>query len=136
MTAVTFRPHHFLCTLCFKGKGYSPTFIANYKEIYQNLHKEKGEHTPIKVVSHTDSICSPCPHKRDLTCAAQEKINKLDDAHAAVLEINAGDVLTWQQGKQRIKEKMTLEKFHTICAPCEWKKYGICEETLKNFHEE
>jgi hypothetical protein len=136
MTPIHFRPHHFLCTLGFQGKGYSPSFVANYQEIHAQLHSANGDNTSIHVVAHTDSICAPCPHKRDLNCAAQEKITRLDQLHAEVLAIKPGDVLTWGEGKQRIKEKMTLEKFHTICESCEWKKYGMCEKTLRHFLEE
>lgn len=134
MNAINFRPHHFLCTLCFKGKGYSPNFIRNYKKIFAQLNSEGGDQTKITVVNHTDSICSPCPHKRELACASQEKITSLDNGHAAVLELQTGETLTWQAAKQRIKDKMTLEKFHHICEPCSWKAYGLCEETLRLLH--
>ena len=32
-----FRPHHFLCTLGFQGKGYSPGFVANFQAIADRL---------------------------------------------------------------------------------------------------
>ena len=129
MDKINFRPHHFLCTLCFQGKGYSPDFIRNYKDIVKNLADE----SLIQVTEHTDSICAPCPHKRELKCASQEKIAALDKNHAEVLELESEEVLTWQEAKQRIKQHMTLEKFHKICAPCSWKEYGICEKILTEF---
>jgi uncharacterized protein len=129
MDNISFRPHHFMCTLCFQGKGYSPDFIRNYKNIVKNLTDE----TPIHVTEHTDSICAPCPHKRELKCASQEKIASLDKSHAEVLKLQPDETLTWAQAKERIKKHMTLEKFHKICEPCSWKSYGLCESVLTKF---
>jgi hypothetical protein len=126
---LTFRPHHFLCTLCFQGKGYSPEFIANYKDIVKNLNNE----TVIKITQGTDSICAPCPHKRELKCASQEKIEFLDKQHQEVLELKPNETLTWKEAKEKIKNKLTLEKFHQICDTCSWKSYGICEQVLTKF---
>ena len=130
---IAFRPHHFLCTLCFQGKGYSPDFIRNYKKIVKELKSDEGDKTPIVVTSVTDSICAPCPNKQDLLCKTQAKITALDEAHAAVLALQAGEHLTWGEAKQRIKEKMTLADFHKICEPCSWKSYGLCETVLTDF---
>lgn len=127
---INFRPHHFLCTLCFQGKGYSLAFVANYESIAAHIKEDPA--SPIKVVNRTDSICDPCPHKQGALCDAQEKIATLDAAHSAALDIRPGDVLTWTEAQQRIADKLTLAKFHTICATCHWKALGLCEKTLIN----
>ena len=129
---IKFRPHHFLCTLCFQGKGYSLGFIKNYKEIVDEL-KKQGDAALITIVDHTDSICDPCPHRREQRCAMQEKISGLDQAHADTLNIQANDVISWGEAKVRIKKHLSLETFHRICASCSWKKYGICESVLTEF---
>ncbi|MDX1901714.1 MAG: DUF1284 domain-containing protein [Gammaproteobacteria bacterium] len=126
---ITFRPHHFLCTLCFQGAGYSPSFIRNFKRIVEILNA--NENTEIKIVSHTDSICAPCPHRRELLCTSQDKISTLDQAHAAAIHVQPNTTITWKNAKENISKHLTLEKFHTICASCEWKKYGMCEGVLK-----
>lgn len=95
------------------------------------LNHPSGDATQIQVTNHTDSICSPCPHRTDKTCTSQKKIDRLDDAHAKALAIQTDDVLTWSEAKSRIAEKISLDIFHQICAGCEWKKYGMCEEVLK-----
>lgn len=125
---VNFRPHHVMCTLSFQGKGYSPEFVNNYKHIVQDL----TEDTQISIVQQTDDICAPCPHKRGLSCAEQEKIKLLDQQHQEALGLRE-DSLSWKEAKNLIKQNMTMEKFHHICSPCEWKKFGICEKVLKNF---
>lgn len=129
---ILFRPHHFLCALCFQGKGYSPKFVENFSEIMQQLNSEFGDDCVIQVTQVTDSICEPCPHRRETLCTSQEKILKLDAAHAQVLGIQAGEKITWGEAKKRIREHMTLDKFHQVCAPCEWKELGICESVLVN----
>jgi hypothetical protein len=131
--SIQFRPHHFLCTLCFQGKGYSPKFIRNYENIVKQLNTSDGDELLIEVTEHTDSICAPCPHKREILCESQAKIERLDKAHAAALDIKAGDKLTWPQAKQRIAQQMTIEKFHQICEPCNWKSLGLCEGALTGF---
>lgn len=128
---ISFRPHHFLCTLCFQGKGYSPDFIRNYKVIAKQLRQD--DTVAITVTTEADSICTPCPRKRGLGCQTQTKIDNLDSAHAAVLGLVAGDSLTWGQAKQRIKERMTLADFHKTCESCSWKEYGVCETVLTEF---
>ena len=125
-----FRPHHFLCTVGFQGKGYSPEFVANYKEIANTLRKPGGDAVRIRVTSVTDSICGPCPSKRGDLCETQEKIDRLDHAHAEVLGIREGDEFTWAEAKLRIADKFTLEKFHESCEPCSWKTMGVCEAAL------
>ncbi len=128
---IKFRPHHFLCALGFQGKGYSPKFVENFGEITAQLNSTHGDQTPIDVVAQTDDICQPCPHRRNLSCETQDKIDKLDQAHASALNIKTGDVLTWQKAKQLIKENINVSNFQTLCAPCEWQKLGICENALQ-----
>lgn len=87
----------------------------------------------IEVVEYMDSICSPCPNKvDDIICKSQEKIVKLDQAHKEILSLKTGKTISWKQAKSRIKQNMTIEKFHQACAGCSWKQYGICEQKLSD----
>ncbi len=118
-----------MCTLAFKGKGYSLGFIKNYKKIVQILNED--EDTPIEVTEYMDSICSACPNKIDeIICKTQEKILRLDNAHKDILSFKTGNTISWKQAKNRIKQNMTIKKFHKACNGCSWKQYGICEEKL------
>jgi hypothetical protein len=129
MAKLHFRPHHFLCTLCFQGKGYSERFVQNYQNIVDNL----SDDTLIHVTSYTDSICAPCPHKQGLGCASQATIDVLDQGHAKALCLKPDETLTWGQATTRIKTYLTIDTFHDICAPCPWKGLGICERVLTEF---
>ncbi len=131
---LSFRPHHFLCTLGFQGKGYSPGFIKNYTQIVEAL--QDNEELPIEVVVNTDSVCKACPHHKEGECISEEKIQSLDARHSQVLGIYPGNVLSWREGKECLKEKMTLESFHRVCADCQWKAMGVCEDALKKLQSE
>jgi hypothetical protein len=144
-----FRPHHFLCTIGFQGKGYSAEFVKNYAEISTRLkgpgfeagytETPTGDLIKIRVVAETDSICAPCPSKRGALCETQEKIDRLDHAHAEILGLKTGDELTWGEAKKLLAQKFTLEKFDTACQPCSWKSLGVCETALielKKAHSE
>jgi len=133
---LTFRPHHFLCTIGFQGLGYSPAFVENYKHIVNLLQTPKGDQTTIQVVKDTDTICNPCPHKRQQLCHYQAKIDKLDKAHSQALDIQPNDQITWGQAKQKIAQKISLKVFHEICAPCSWKSLGVCEQSLIQLHNQ
>jgi uncharacterized protein len=133
MTTITFRPHHFMCALSFQGNGYSPAFVANFAAIMQQLNAPEGNAVEIAVVDHTDSICEPCPSRLGKACQTQEKITRLDNAHAQVLQISPGQTLTWGAAKQRIGDLMSLENFHQACEGCSWKSFGICEGVLTKF---
>jgi uncharacterized protein len=131
--SIKFRPHHFLCALGFEGKGYSPEFIANFANIAAQLQVDDS--TVIEVVGETDDICRPCPHRQAQRCESQAKIDQLDQAHARVLGLRPGDELTWQEAKARIKSQMSIDAFNRACAPCEWKRLGICEKHLRALSE-
>lgn len=131
---LTFRPHHFLCTLGFQGKGYSAEFIENYKEIVKAL--TTNENTPIKVVSQKDTICGPCPHLRQTGCDKEKKIQELDRQHLQILALNIGQIISWRNAKENLKERMTLEAFHQACQSCSWKSLGFCEQALKELRGE
>jgi hypothetical protein len=131
---LAFRPHHFLCTLGFQGKGYSPEFIENYKEILKIL--TINENTAIKVVPQKDTICGPCPHLKHTKCDKEEKIQELDRHHLQILGIKVDQILTWHEAKKRIKEHMTLRAFHQACQSCSWKSLGFCEHALRELRGE
>jgi uncharacterized protein len=131
-----FRPHHFLCTIGYKGKGYSEPFTDNYDKIAKQLQRPEGDQTKIQVVFHTDDICAPCPHQRGLLCATQQKIASLDVRHAKALNLQNNEILTWGEAKERIKQKISIDVFHEICTGCQWKVLGICEKALNKLHND
>lgn len=134
--AITYRPHHFMCTLGFEGKGYSSDFVKNFQAIADRLRGQGGDDVVIIVAEATDSICGACPHKRDKLCGSdEEKIQRLDAGHAAALGLKAGDQLTWSEAKRRIAARIDEETFDRICAGCSWKELGVCLTALRKLKD-
>ncbi|MDA7428789.1 DUF1284 domain-containing protein [Primorskyibacter aestuariivivens] len=127
---IRFRPHHFLCALGFQGKGYSDSFTANMARLVQGtLRAPGGDATLIEVIGATDDICAPCPKRRGTLCTAQDKIARLDAAHAQALGLQPGDRLTWGTAQARMKS-LPADIHDQICTGCEWKELGFCAAAL------
>lgn len=124
------KPHHFLCILGFKGKGYSSLFVENFQNLVTTLTNDPDE--PLQVTFKSDHICEPCPQRQNRSCAQQTKISLLDQNHAKILNLHEGDRLSWNQAKAKLAVNMSLENFHHACQGCEWKALGFCETALKN----
>lgn len=131
-----YRPHHFLCSLGFRGKGYSDAFTANMARIVEgSLRAPHGDDVEIEVVAATDDICRPCPKRRGTLCTSQRKIDALDTRHARALGLTVGTRLTWGEAKQRIKANVPPGALSQLCAGCQWLELGLCEAALKDLHE-
>lgn len=118
---IKLRPHHFLCALCFQGKGYSIEFINNFFEILDKVQNGSD----IEVVDGIDDVCKCCPNKHVEDCC-----DAIDKAYAKLLGIKMGDVFTWQEIKNLVAGKISITVFHKACNNCAWKKYSICEQAL------
>lgn len=128
--SIKFRPHHFMCTLGFSGKGYSPDFVRNYRNISETLAQD--EDSLIEVVEFMDDICAPCPNKlNDTICKTQDKIRHLDDSYKESLHLVYGEVISWKEAKLRINENISVKKFLQNCQLCSWQKYGVCQKSLE-----
>jgi hypothetical protein len=125
-----YRPHHFLCTVGFKGLGYSPSFVHNYTQVHSILTSENGDAILLEVTYHSDVICAPCPHKRGTSCDTPGLIHQLDSRHGTALNLTAGDQITWGNAKKRIVQNITDTVFHYICDGCSWKDMGMCQQAL------
>ena len=126
---IQLRPHHFLCILGFRGKGYSPAFVEQFWKIVRSLTNDRQ--IEIEVVDQTDTICQPCPHRRESLCEKEASIRTLDRAHQHALEWEEKERITWEGALARIQDKLTLSSFHQICQNCSWKELGYCEAALK-----
>jgi uncharacterized protein len=131
-----YRPHHFMCTLGFEGKGYSPSFVENFQAIADRLRGQGGDDVVLRVTDQTDSICAACPHVQGLLCGSDEDyIQALDARHGDVLGMKAGDDITWGEAKRRIVEKVDEVTFDRMCEGCSWKELGVCLTALQRLRE-
>ncbi|MDM8165466.1 DUF1284 domain-containing protein [Roseovarius sp.] len=136
-TPLRYRPHHFLCSLGFQGKGYSDGFVANMSGIIDGrLRAPGGDDVEIEVVGAADDICGPCPKRRGQLCESQSKIATLDARHARALGLFAGSRLTWGEAKRRIVKRVPPGALASLCAGCQWLELGLCESALDELHAE
>lgn len=127
-----FRPHHFLCALGYRGKGYSTQFTANMDGIvFGRLRAPVGQDMLIEVVELSDDICAPCPHRRGEGCDKQNRIAALDRRHAQRLGLRNGQRVGWQEMRARIRERVRSEDLDTLCQGCEWLGAGMCKEAVE-----
>lgn len=131
---IQFRPHHFLCALGFQGKGYSDLFTANMAEIVERLRAAGGDLLEIEVTLQADHICTPCPHRRGTGCAKSEQIARLDARHAAALDLEDGQRLSWGEAQARIRRNVPAGALPELCAGCQWLELGLCERALSALH--
>lgn len=132
---IRFRPHHFLCSLGFQGAGYSTAFTANMSNIVDGrLRGAGGENVKITVTFVADSICTPCPERRELGCVKINTIRALDERHAKALGLRDGDCITWGEALKRIKANVKPGSLSTLCQNCQWLDLGACEGALERLH--
>ena len=133
---VYYRPHHFLCSLGFEGKGYSGDFVENMSEIIDGrLRAKDGNLVEIEVVGATDDICGPCPKRRGTLCESQNQIATLDARHARALGLFVGTRIDWAEAKRRIRKRVPPGSLKTLCAGCQWLELGMCERALSRLHD-
>lgn len=121
----TIRAHHLLCIQGFQGRGYSPEFIKNMREIKKFLQMNPS--TPIKVSCEVDAICKYCPHKIDASCKkfpeAEKKIKKMDLKSLKYLGLKEKNVYNYSHIQKLITEKLSFKDLKKICGFCRWIKY-------------
>lgn len=129
--SLSLKPHHVLCSIGFAGKGYDEPFTANMANIVNGqLRAEHGRDLRIFVTWRADAICAPCPLRAGLDCQRQEKISRLDNAHAEALGLAPGEVLTWGECLDRVRARVRPADLDRICETCEWLPLGICKANL------
>ncbi|NVP56361.1 DUF1284 domain-containing protein [Mycoplana rhizolycopersici] len=118
---IRLRAHHLLCMLTFVGKGYSPAFVENYRQIARRL--TAGE--AIELVDGPDDICAPllCG---DAHCFGESVIERDRLAAAAVAKVTGRPVATGtvlmpdEILLDRLRAAFRGEAMRPACAGCEW----------------
>ena len=73
-----FRVHHILCTVLYRGEGYSGTFCDNMTQKVRELKADQEE--PLMLVTDPDMICTRCPNRTpDDTCVDDKNHVKSKD---------------------------------------------------------
>lgn len=119
-----------LCTVLYKGHGYSETFEDNMAEIVGRL----AEGTKVTLKTSPDAICSECPNRlQDGGCALDENkkeksddIRTMDECVLDILKLSKEEIYDSKYIFERAKENITREFFEACCGECRWNKMGLC----------
>ena len=127
------RAHNLLCIQGFVGKGYSPEFVRNMKEIVGGL----GGRTEVTVVAEPDSLCSACPNLKASGCAlhgegTEKGIVRQDKDVLARLGLSDGQTVTWGEILARIRARVKPDDLDAICGTCPWLPLGHCKAGLRS----
>jgi hypothetical protein len=128
------RGHHLLCALGFRGRGYSPEFVANMRRIVSRMRQRTR--SKLVLLDSADSICAACPNLRaDGACRNKKsaaRVGAKDRRILRRLDLRPGVEITVAAAYRRVREAITpgllTEK---LCAKCRWRSLGYCAEGLR-----
>ena len=138
---IKFRPHHLLCMLTYKGKGYTDAFTDNFDKLMERLNAQPTE---LEICKGPDDICAPrlCDptdtnchcYNDDLTetdekaLADIKKIDGLKDLDYAKMIYLTPDLI------KELRASYKTNAIRTACEGCEW--VDLCSEIAKNNFED
>ena len=129
-----FRVHHILCTVIYRGEGYSGTFCDNMTQKVRELKADPEE--PLMLVTDPDMICARCPNRTpDDTCVDDKNHVKSKDLELLELfGLKETQLYSYRELLQCAEKKIDKENFLKSCGRCRWYQQGLCsyEEWLEN----
>lgn len=122
---ISLRPHHGLCLLNFRGKGYSDDFSRNMTAMQELLLRHPE--TRIRIAEGADDLCARCPNRRGHACSSEHP--PLFDANVLRMTGHeAGEVMIWQEFSSAT-EPLSLYHLDEACPDCEW--LSLCHEIAR-----
>ncbi|MBR1529024.1 MAG: DUF1284 domain-containing protein [Oscillospiraceae bacterium] len=129
MSSFELRPHHGLCIAFFEGKGYSSDFIKNMTDKIRYLNTDNPE---IRLVLHTDSICSACPHNQNRICISSQKVLCYDKTVLHFCGLQENHILLWKEFQNLVFLNILRKgRLSAVCKQCQWLQ--ICSEKSAAF---
>ena len=132
---VRLRPHHLLCTQCYRGMGYSDSFVRNMDKVVAQLYcpetagEERGT-SPVEVVFGADDICRACPRLRaDGSCIDDSRVLAIDARAVEAFGIQEG-VADYHELRDAIRATASIELLEAVCAGCEWAQTAGCARII------
>jgi hypothetical protein len=119
MADLTLRGHHFLCSLHYRGAGYSAAFTDNFTAQMAAV-RDRGR-SMVEVAGQADVVCKACPSLQPdgETCEYQASIMRRDGALLDAMGWKPGDVLDLEAAHWAVlarREALMKE----VCPGCEW----------------
>ncbi|MCD7766703.1 MAG: DUF1284 domain-containing protein [Lachnospiraceae bacterium] len=122
---ISLRAHHGMCLAYFEGKGYSEGFSAHMQKMLERL---TGTDTPgvlVRLVTHTDEICSACPNNLDGSCNDAEKVQKHDRGVLDLCGLTEEQILGFDEFTSLVQACiLSAGRRAEICGGCQWE--SIC----------
>ena len=105
-----FRVHHILCTVLYRGEGYSGTFCDNMTQKVRELKADPEE--PLMLVTDPDMICARCPNRTpDDTCVDDKNHVKSKDLELLELfGLKENQLYSYRELLQCAEKKLDKEK--------------------------
>ena len=122
------RPHHLLCIQGFRGRGYSPEFVANMRAIVTQLRTRPD--TTVTVVFSTDDICECCPKMLgEDVCEVNAKVKRIDQKVVDYFGLEEKEYV-YGEAVAKIVATITPEMMDDICSDCGWHPFGSCKRKI------
>ncbi|GAA0345019.1 DUF1284 domain-containing protein [Bacillus carboniphilus] len=122
------RGHHLFCLLGYRGMGYSKEYVENMTKIHQTLRA--NPETLIQLVKGPDQLCEKYPNSGEYHCQ-DANIYIRDAAILEQLGIRIGQILSWKDIVEHIRNHVVPSDIQSVCETCSWRAYGVCEEGVQ-----
>ena len=131
---IKLRGHHLLCSIGFRGKGYSSEFVRNMAQVVGVMRS--NHNVRIEVGWRHDEICASCPSLGPNGCSKKGAVSEFRVGYHDMmvikrLGIKNGETVVWSDVMERIKQNVRPEDLSTLCRGCQWLPLGYCEEGLR-----
>lgn len=116
---VSLRGHHFLCSLHYRGAGYSTAFTDNFTAITEGI-RERGTNL-VAIAPLADGICQACPSLQPdgASCEFQDSIMRRDGALLDKMGWAPGRVMDLEEAHWAVLARRE-ELMSVVCPGCEW----------------
>jgi hypothetical protein len=124
------RPHHILCLLAFRGKGYSEAFCASMAEKREHLL----EGMPFELVTGKDGLCETCPNWGGDFCASTEgriTAEELDLRIIQALGLKEADTITLSSISDPLSA-LSVNNLANLCDGCSWRELADCPTFIRD----
>ncbi|MCC8051873.1 MAG: DUF1284 domain-containing protein [Clostridiales bacterium] len=150
---ILLRAHHGMCLAYFEGKGYSKGFSAHMQKMLEQLtgmdsiatndsaidgiaadsiedadgvmDKNRCKKIQIRLVTHTDEICSACPNNLNGSCRDSEKVRKFDCGVLDSCGLTEEQILEFDEFASLVQAHiLSAGRRAEICGGCQWE--SIC----------
>lgn len=121
------RPHHGMCLVFFRGRGYSAGFTAHMAQVRELLLREDPA---VCLYPEADVLCACCPHNEHGACSDGEKAARYDHAVLELCALLPGQPIRWSRFARLVEERiLSPGRREQICSDCQWNTFCTASST-------